>query len=73
MKDLVARLLSYKTTILGIVALVIPLLVLFKVIKPENQQPAIDGVTALWNGVIEVVSSISGLVLIFSHDAPPKV
>ena len=73
MKDLFSRLLSWKTTILGVSALVIPLLVMFNVIEQKNSQGAVESVTTLWDGIIQVVSAIAGLVLVFSHDAPPKV
>lgn len=73
MKDLIDRLTSWKTTIIGAATLIISLLVLFNVITPERQEDAIGGVTNLWEGIIQVLAAISGLILIFSHDSTPKI
>jgi hypothetical protein len=72
MKDLIARLTSWKTSIIGGATLVLSMLVLFGVIEPEKQADGVASVTSLWDSIVQVLAAISGLVLLFSHDAPPK-
>jgi hypothetical protein len=73
MQDLIARLTSWKTTIIGVATLLIALLVMFGVIKTENQAGAVEHIGTFWDSLVQILASISGLILIFSHDAPPKV
>ncbi len=72
MKDFLARLMSYKTTVIGVATAVIALLALFGIIKPENKEDLAANVTNLWDAVIQVLAVISGIILMFSYDAPPK-
>ena len=67
MDDLIKRLTSYKTTIIGIVTAILAILVFFDVVKPENQ--GVEVVSSLWDGILQVLAGISGVILIFSKDS----
>ena len=72
MKDLIERLTSWKTTIVGAATLIIAVLVFFKVVQPENQGEAVAGISNFWDGIVQVMASVSGLILIFSKDSDKK-
>ena len=67
MDDLIKRLTSYKTTVMGVVVAVVAILKLTGVVDPES-----DGVVVVetfWDGALQVLAAISGIVLIFSKDS----
>ena len=67
MDDLIKRLTSYKTTVIGVVTAIIAILVFTGVVQPENDGVAV--VTTLWDGILQVLAAISGIILIFSKDS----
>lgn len=69
MQDLIDRLLSYKTTIIGVVTAIAAILVLFGFVGKENQAGVVEGVSNFWEALIAVLASINGLILIFSKDS----
>lgn len=69
MQDLIDRLLSYKTTIIGVVTAIASMLVLFGVVGKENQEGVVEGISNFWEALIAVLASINGLILIFSKDS----
>ena len=69
MKDLIARLTSYKTTIIGVVTALAAILVLFGVVGEENKDGVVEGVNNFWEALIAILASINGLILLFSKDS----
>ncbi len=67
MDDLIKRLTSWKTTVIGVATAIIAILVFTGVVQPENDGVAV--VTTLWDGILQVLAAISGIVLIFSKDS----
>ena len=67
MEDLIKRLTSYKTTVIGVVTAVLAIMVFFGLVQPENEGVAV--VTTLWDGILQVLAAVSGLILIFSKDS----
>lgn len=67
MDDLIKRLTSYKTTVVGVATAIIAILVFTGVVQPENDGVAL--VTTFWDGALQVLAAISGIVLIFSKDS----
>lgn len=68
-QDFIDRITSYKTTIIGAVTAIAAILVLTGVLKPENQGDVVSGVSNFWDGLVQCLAGISGLILIFSHDS----
>jgi hypothetical protein len=69
MNDLIERLTSYKTTIIGVVTAIAAILVLFGFVGEENQDGVVTGVNNFWDAVIAILASINGLILLFSKDS----
>mgnify|MGYP000695651582 CR=1 FL=1 len=67
MDDLIKRLTSYKTTIIGIVTAILAILVFFNIVPPENN--GVEVVTTLWYGILQVLAGVSGVILVFSKDS----
>lgn len=67
MKDFIDRLRSYKTTIIGVFTAVISILVFFGVVDAEND--GVELASTFWDGALQVLAAIAGLILIFSKDS----
>ena len=68
MKDFLERMTSYKTTIIGFVTLVVSVLTGLNVNGPDAGAVLAAGVDLLYGNVVELLGSITGLILIFSKD-----
>lgn len=67
MNDLIDRLTSWKTTVIGVATALVSILVFFGVLEPEND--GVELVSTFWDGALQVLSAIAGFVLIFSKDS----
>jgi hypothetical protein len=56
---------NWKTSLIGLVTIVISSLVLFGVVTPEQSTDITGHTTSIINSVALIVSNIAGLVLIF--------
>lgn len=69
LSDLIERLTSYKTTIVGVVTALIAIAVLFGFVGEENKEGVIEGVGNFWEAVIALLATVNGLILVFSKDS----
>ncbi len=67
MNDFIDRLTSWKTTVIGVATALIAILSFLGVLEPEND--GVEVVTTLWEGILQVVAAIAGIVLMFSKDS----
>ena len=67
MDDLIKRLTSYKTTVVGVATAIIAILVFTGVVQPEND--GVEVVSTFWDGALQVLAAISGITLLFSKDS----
>ncbi len=67
MKDFLERLKSYKTTIIGVATALVSILVFFGILQPENE--GVELVSTFWDGALQVLAAIAGVILIFSKDS----
>ena len=68
LKDLAERLGSLKTTIIGIVTVLVSVLVGFNVIGPDVGQDLGTGIDLIYSNIVEFMTGIAGIILIFSKD-----
>lgn len=66
MKDFIERLKNWKTTILGFATLIIILLVSTGVIGEQAKDFITQNLGGFWEGIMGMLSAISGIVLILS-------
>ena len=72
MKDLIERLTSYKTTIVGIATAIIAVLSLLGYLAPEKKEVAETNVVTIYDSLLAVLGGVSGLILVFSKDSDKK-
>ena len=71
MNDFIKRMTSWKTTVLGIVTAIISILVISGVLDPENN--GVEVVSSFWDGAVQVLAAVSGLILLFSKDSDVEI
>ncbi len=68
LKDLIERISGAKTTILGLVTLVVSVLAGLNVIGADVGAELASGIDLLYGNVVELLGALSGIILIFSKD-----
>ena len=75
MSNLKESFLSWKTTLLGFVPIILSLLIMLGVVKVEDQQAVQEGVNAIvenaeggLDNILALISGVVGLIGIFSKD-----
>ena len=75
MSNLKESFLSWKTTLLGFIPIILSLLIMLGVVKVEDQQAVQEGVNAIVNNaeggldnILALISGVVGLIGIFSKD-----
>ena len=66
MDELIKRLKSWKTTIVGVATAISAVLVILGVLTPENT--GVEDIKALMEAVLVGLASVSGLILAFTKD-----
>jgi len=69
MKDFIARLTSYKTTIMGVITALLTVLAAVGVADQDDVSGGIVATNELYDAVLVVLGSISTIALIFSKDS----
>ena len=69
MKDFIARLTSYKTTIMGVITALLTVLAAIGVADQDDVSGGIVATNELYDAVLVVLGSISTIALIFSKDS----
>jgi len=69
LKDLIARLTSVKTTVMGVVTALLTVLVAVGVLQQEDASEGTVALDQLYQGIIAVLGGISSIALIFSKDS----
>jgi hypothetical protein len=69
LKDLIEKVANAKTTIMGIVTLVVSVLAGLNVIGADAGQELATGIDLLYSNIVELLGAISGIALIFSKDS----
>ena len=68
--DLVERLTSWKTNAIGFMALLISVLVFFKVIQPDKADPLVNQFQFIFESVLTLLTAIAGFINLFKKDNP---
>lgn len=68
LNDLIERLTSWKSSAMGIFISVVSILVIANVVGEENQEGIIANASGFWDGATQMLSTLSGIILIFSKD-----
>ena len=69
LKEIIEKIANAKTTIMGVIALVVSVLAGLNVIGPDKGQELASGIDLLYSNVVELLGAISGIALIFSKDS----
>ena len=69
MKDFIERIAGAKTTIIGVVTLIVSVLAGLNVIGADVGAELATGIDLLYGNVVELLGAISGILLIFSKDS----
>ena len=69
LKELAERIGNLKTTIIGVVTILVSVLVGFNVIGPDKGQELSSGIDLLYSNIVEIMTSVAGIILIFSKDS----
>ena len=69
MKDFIERIAGAKTTIVGLVTLVVSVLAGLNVIGADVGAELATGIDLLYSNVVELLGAIFGILLIFSKDS----
>ena len=69
LKDLIARLTSVKTTVMGVVTALLTVLVAVGVLQQEDASEGAVALDQLYQGIIAVLGGVSSIALIFSKDS----
>lgn len=69
LKELALRIGNLKTTVIGIVTLLVSVLVGLNVIGPDAGQELSTGIDLLYSNVVELMTGLAGIILIFSKDS----
>ena len=69
MEDFIKRITSWKTTIVGFTFGLITILVATGVIKQDVAEGAPELVGSVWDTVIQLLSGIMSIILLFSKDS----
>lgn len=69
LKDLIARLTSVKTTVMGVITALLTVLVAVGVLKPEDASEGTVALDQIYQGVIALLGGVSAIALIFSKDS----
>jgi len=68
LKELALRIGNLKTTVIGIVTLLVSVLVGLNVIGPDAGTELSAGVDLLYSNIVELMTGLAGIILIFSKD-----
>jgi hypothetical protein len=68
MNKIIELLSNAKTTVIGIITLVVSVLVGLNVIGPDAGTDLSSGIDLLYGNIVELLGAISGIILIFSKD-----
>jgi|LGOV01.1.fsa_nt_gb hypothetical protein len=68
LKEFIERIASKKTTVMGIVTLVVSVLAGLNIIGADVGVDLSTGVDLLYGNIVELLGAVSGLILIFSKD-----
>ena len=68
LKDLIEKIANKKTTVMGIVTLLVSILSGLNVIGVDAGQALATGLDLLYGNIVELGGVISGIILIFSKD-----
>lgn len=69
LKDLIARLTSVKTTVMGVVTALLTVLVAVGVLQQDDASEGAVALDQLYQGVLAVLGGIASIALIFSKDS----
>lgn len=69
LKEIIEKIANKKTTIMGLITLVVSVLAGLNVIGADAGQALASGIDLLYSNVVELLGAISGIVLIFSKDS----
>jgi len=68
LKEFIERIASKKTTVMGLVTLVVSILSGLNLIGAEVGQELATGIDLLYGNIVELGGVLSGIILIFSKD-----
>ena len=68
LKDLIDKIANKKTTVMGLVTLLVSVLAGLNVIGADAGQELATGIDLLYGNIVELGGVISGIILIFSKD-----
>ena len=69
LKDLIARLTSVKTTVMGVVTALLTVLVAVGFIQQEDASEGTVALDQIYQGVLALLGGVSSIALIFSKDS----
>ena len=68
LKEIIAKIANAKTTVIGVITLVVSVLTGLNVIGADAGAELASGIDLLYSNVVELLGAISGIALIFSKD-----
>ncbi len=68
LKDFIERISAAKTTIMGLVTIVVSVLAGLNVIGADAGTELATGIDLLYSNIVELLMALSGIILIFSKD-----
>jgi len=68
LKEIIEKIANKKTTVMGLVTLIVSVLAGLNVIGADAGQELATGIDLLYGNVVELMGAISGIILIFSKD-----
>jgi len=69
LKTIIEKIANAKTTVIGVVTLVVSVLMGLNVIGADAGTELAGGIDLLYSNIVELLGAISGIVLIFSKDS----
>jgi len=68
LKTIIEKIANAKTTVIGVITLVVSVLMGLNVIGADAGAELSSGIDLLYGNIVELLGAISGIVLIFSKD-----